>query len=599
MNRARSWWLGFGVATAFLIGGLVWISRVTLELEAQNRFARAESTQREQLRDALWTIDGWLGQILDDEADRLAGENWFTPLPGQTFATPLVAETVPFFTCRFESSPTGETTLLPTVPADTPPHTGMCPAPELIAETKQWVDDNDMSQVVKLAEMETCSTLVVPQQVEWMQTDNGPVPSQQQQQNTVALGSVGQPDVPGEYRNPAQSIDVYSQNRRNSAALKARSMRGANDDAAFLNSVNPRVAETGVLLPTWRRGSVGYELILLRRVFAPDGVWVQGLVADWRTLEAELLAVSGPILAGLKLQPLEGRASSDLRWVGCSLATIPVGLILPAVVPGSAEIISPARLALGLTWLAVLGAIAVAFASLRASIAFGERRSRFASAVTHELRTPLTTFQLYSEMLADDMVQDPAQRQEYLETLRDESQRLSGLVESVLAYARLEEGREQRRRETVSVGALIERSRARLVETLERGGLELAIELEAAETNLFTDPDAVGQILSNLVENAAKYSTGSAPARVEITAEHRGGPIEIAVRDFGPGIAPECASRVFEPFDRAGREAGNLPGAGLGLTLSRALARDLGGDLRLDGAVSPGARFVLTLPFGR
>ena len=90
-------------------------------------------------------------------------------------------------------------------------------------------------------------------------------------------------------------------------------------------------------------------------------------------------------------------------------------------------------------------AAATAVSALRASIAFGERRSRFASAVTHELRTPLTTFRMYSEMLADDMVPDEGQRRVYLATLKEESGRLATLVENVLTYARLEEGRFARR----------------------------------------------------------------------------------------------------------------------------------------------------------
>ena len=76
------------------------------------------------------------------------------------------------------------------------------------------------------------------------------------------------------------------------------------------------------------------------------------------------------------------------------------------------------------------------------------------------------------------------------------------------------------------------------------------------------------------------------------------------MRDHGPGIASGCAERIFAPFDRAGRESGNLPGAGLGLSIARALARDLGGELTLDGGGSTaegdgGACFVLRLSCAR
>lgn len=666
-SRTRRWWWGFALFSAFLVAGLVRISMVTLELEDQNRLARAETVQREQLRDALWTLDGWLGQVLGDEASRPSGSDWFAPLPGQQFATPLVGDSCALFNFRFESDPSsGHTNLAPTIPPETPPASGKGASPTQLADAAQWFDSNDIAQVYQQAESLACTVLELPQQadagqlgavqVQEAQMESAP-PSQQRARvqqgssgprTTTALdpqvllppsppvpqsaeafhptgqSEGGQTAGPIGYGNPVQSLDIESQSRRNISALKARSQRQSKEDASLFNRTDPRIEETGVLFPTWRRGAVGLELLFLRRILGADGVIVQGIVADWPTLERELLAVAGPILPGLHLEPLEGSAIGDLRWVGSALGTIPVGLALPPVELPAAAALTPARLALALTWLAVLGAIAVAFASLRASVAFGERRSRFASAVTHELRTPLTTFQLYSEMLADGMVADPEQRRQYLETLRGESQRLSGLVESVLAYARLEEGRESRRRETIPAGALLERGRARFAEILARAGLELAVDVEAevAETPLFTDPDAVGQIIGNLVENAAKYAREGEPPRVEITAARpaasgarsgnasrsggarrrsaaeRGGPIEISVRDFGPGIAPEDAKRVFAPFDRAGRESGNLPGAGLGLSIARALARDLGGDLRLDETVSPGARFVLTLPAG-
>jgi len=659
-SRSRRWWWGFALFSAFLVAGLVRISMVTLELEEQNRLARAETRQREQLRDALWTLDGWLGQVLGDEASRPSAGDWFAPLPGQAFATPLVGDSCALFNFRFESDPlNGLTNFSPTIPPETPPESGKGATAQQLADTSQWIASNDLSQVYQEAEMLACTVLELPQQVDagqlgavQIELDPGGQQRARMQQQGAAppqtspgIGSApeaqilvlpGAPPPPAPqvrpsqgagtqsagaigYGNPVQTLDVESQSRRNISALKARSQRQAKEDAALFNRPDPRIEETGVLFPTWRRGAVGLELLFLRRILGADGVLVQGIAADWATLERELLALATPILPGLHLEPLEGNEVGDLRWVGSSLGTIPVGLALPPVeLPAAAEL-TPARLALALTWLAVLGAIAVAFASLRASVAFGERRSRFASAVTHELRTPLTTFQLYSEMLADGMVVDPEQRKQYLETLRGESQRLSGLVESVLAYARLEDGRESRRRETIPAGALLEHSRARWQECLARAGLELAVEVEDGETPLFTDPEAVGQILGNLVENAAKYAREGEPKRVEITVARpakggarsganggdradgssaRSGPLEIAVRDFGPGIAPENAKRIFSPFDRAGRESGTLPGAGLGLSIARALARDLGGDLRLDETVSPGARFVLTLPGG-
>ncbi len=604
MNRARGWWLGFGVFAAFLVAGVIHISRVTLNLEDMNRVAAAEAEQRERLRDALWTLDGWLGQILDDEAKRAVGEGWFQPLSGQQHASPLVTENRPLFISRFESNPTGPPTLCQTVPdAFT-----NGPSLQQLAVVKDWVDNNDLDQAFDTAAAQTCAQMETSNTVvQSLDTFGGM--SQQNGQSPPSPLAPTQTDAspPGQsyssnssYGNP-QRIDIESQNRRNQVSMKSRSQRSQNFEAADINGIleptPPEIGDTGVLLPYWQDDGDGMQLMFLRRVYRQGELLVQGLTVDWPVLEEELFSLANPIIEGLAFEPLTGASIGDKQWVGCSLGALPLGLVLPPVSLGKIEGLSSARIALSLTWFAVLGAIAIAFMSLRSSIAFGERRSRFASAVTHELRTPLTTFQLYSEMLADGMVEDPAQRQEYLETLRVESQRLSGLVESVLAYSRLEEGREQRRRETVTVDEILERGRARHERTLDDAGLSLEVEVEDGATALFTDADAVGQILTNLVENAAKYSAGSDPAAVVITAKRRGGPIEITVRDHGPGIAPECRGRIFAPFDRAGRESGNLPGAGLGLSIARALARDLGGDLRLlESAPGSGAQFVLSLP---
>ena len=593
MKLALSWWTGFSIFAVILIVGLIYISQVTLRLEDQNRMARANATQAEKLRDSLWALDGWMAQILGDEAKRSTEEGWFQPLEGQSVSSPLVQDEVPLITFRFESDLEGTTLLVPTTTERDYPEV----PPAQFEETYSWVAENNLVEIAEVAEVMTCMQIGSPQQV----LENSPelkdfmLPEELKSESTDK-------GIP-----PAPSVGERSQSLRNSVALKARSSRGSNFDANSFNTILP-VEETGVLLPLWRNSSLGRELVLLRKTFSANRMKIQGCTITWPVLEQELLSLANPILPGVRFQPLDGPASSQVEWVGRSLGTIPVGLIAPPVTLESADSITPARLALGLTWLAVLGAIGIGFVSLRSSVAFGERRSRFASAVTHELRTPLTTFQLYSEMLADDMVSEEELRREYLETLRVESQRLSGLVESVLAYSRLEEGREQQRRESIMVSAICDRFQTRIERLLTDVGLELQLDVAAPEETLYTDPDAVGQILINLIENAPKYAAEGHPPLVELTIRKRGkvNSVDFVVRDYGPGVSRNSAKRIFEPFDRAGHESGNLPGAGLGLSIARALARDLGGELVLEKPVEPspstsdhpGAVFRLTLPTG-
>jgi signal transduction histidine kinase len=235
-------------------------------------------------------------------------------------------------------------------------------------------------------------------------------------------------------------------------------------------------------------------------------------------------------------------------------------------------------------------------------VSLSERRGAFVSAVTHELRTPLTTFRMYSEMLAEGMVADEAKRRRYLDTLCAEGSRLSHLVENVLSYARLERGRHRGHTETVPVGDLLERMRERLARRAEQAGLSLVVDAgAAADIPLEVDVSAVEQILFNLVDNAAKYAAGAADKRIEILASRVGRQVAVRVRDHGPGIARAEAKRLFRPFRKSAQHAAeSAPGVGLGLALSRRLAGQMGGGLRVcpshDG---DGACLELLLPVGR
>jgi signal transduction histidine kinase len=253
----------------------------------------------------------------------------------------------------------------------------------------------------------------------------------------------------------------------------------------------------------------------------------------------------------------------------------------------------------------VLLAAAAAAALLHGTLALSERRAAFVSAVTHELRTPLTTFKLYSEMLAEDMVTEPAQRKKYLATLSAEAARLGHLVENVLSYARLERGQARQHREHLSVRELVERLAPRLAERAEMAGLALAPDTTApaADAGLEIDVAAVEQILFNLVDNACKYAGPDAADRtIHLEVRPAPGPSRFAtlrVRDHGPGLSKEAARRLFQPFSRSTAAAARgVPGVGLGLALSRRLARSLGGTLSHDSEITDGAAFLLRLPLG-
>ena len=195
------------------------------------------------------------------------------------------------------------------------------------------------------------------------------------------------------------------------------------------------------------------------------------------------------------------------------------------------------------------------------------------------------------------MVPDPEAQGSYLRTLRAESDRLGHLVENVLAFARIERGRSIAGRDVVSASDLVGRVRPALAARADRGGMRLVIEDEPPEARLRTDVSVVEQVLANLVDNAAKYASAAPDRRIELRSAVSRGKLALSVRDHGPGLPDRAIRRLFRPFSKSALDAAqSAPGVGLGLALSRRLARALGGDLRLGRNGPDGAEFVLTLP---
>jgi signal transduction histidine kinase len=376
---------------------------------------------------------------------------------------------------------------------------------------------------------------------------------------------------------PARAKGGDYQRHRSSVEQMARA-KNVVEQVKSSAALAPRPVPAGVLRPVW----FGGELALVRNDGAFLMVWL-----DWRALQAALEREIQDLLPRAKLAPAIG---ADER----RLASLPIRLD-----PGPTPLVdgdSPVLLGLGVAWVSVLLAVAAVVALLLGALALSERRAVFVSAVTHELRTPLTTFRTYTEMLARGMVPEGA-RAEYLETLWREADRLSHLTENVLLYARLERGRGGDRVEDVSLAELVERMRPRLEGRASQAGMTLAIAVPDASVR--GDATAIEQILFNLVDNACKYAAAAEDKQIRLTARTTGATAIVEVSDRGPGIPAPDRRRLFQPFSRSAREAaGRAPGVGLGLALSRRLARAMGGELTLLDSAE-GACFRLTLPGGR
>jgi signal transduction histidine kinase len=354
---------------------------------------------------------------------------------------------------------------------------------------------------------------------------------------------------------------------------------------------------TSDIVPEWIGGTDAPQLVFWRTVTVNGEKFEQGFWLDWQLTRSWLLSGIGDLVpwADLKpvLTPLRDRPPEAL---GRTLASIPAELVFTSDIMVASVGWTPLRLGLLFAWLAIAASLVVTWRVLRELHDLAERRGRFAAAVTHELRTPLTTFVLYSQMLAEDMV--PEERKgEYLRTMKNESQRLAGIVESVLEYARL--GRREPGRGIVRapVGEMLGPILESLTSRAAGAGFALDVDLgEAAGSIVTAEPTGVERILTNLVDNACKYAQGSEPARIDVRATLHRKTIEISVRDFGPGLNVDEMKRVFEPYFRGQRTTDlGVPGVGLGLALARGVAKAMHGELRHE-QVHPGTMFVLTLP---
>jgi signal transduction histidine kinase len=428
----------------------------------------------------------------------------------------------------------------------------------------------------------------------------GPTPAEA---SPAAPAAPAAPPSPAGKPADAKSPDARSPDAKSPATSPSPRPAPPPAPPRHSSSVRRRPAGPAAVPPGRALGAVsavwvGDDLVLARRVARGGDEVLQGARLDGSGIREWLAAQVRDLLPRAALFPL---LPGDTADPGRRLALLPLRLDagpLPAAPPAGA---SPLRLGLAVASLAVLLSIGAAGLQLAATLRLARRRADFVSAVTHELRTPLTTFRLYTEMLADGMV-PAAERPAYLDTLRDEADRLGHLVENVLAFARLDRGRAEVKVESVELAPLVAEAAARLARRVERDGLTLATEVppEAAAARVRVDRFAVERILQNLADNACKYGRNAADPRLHLTVQLREGRALLTLRDHGRGLDRDERRRLFRPFHRSAEQAtGDAPGVGLGLALSRRLARGFGGDLRaLDpaAAAGEGAAFELSLP---
>lgn len=246
--------------------------------------------------------------------------------------------------------------------------------------------------------------------------------------------------------------------------------------------------------------------------------------------------------------------------------------------------------------------LASAWRAFRRQLQLAEMTSNFVSSVSHELRAPLASVRLMAESLDQDRITEQAKRKDYFRLIVQECRRLSALVENVLDFSRIRQGRKRYEFEPVDLGALVRQT----VKLMEPNAEERRVSLVLSEPTPAGDAPqpcwdgaAVQQALVNLIDNAIKHSPagGTVDLRVELAKAATKPGICLTVEDQGQGIPPSEQERIFEPFYRLGSELRReTRGVGIGLSIVKHIAEAHGGRVRVESVAGQGSRFTLDLP---
>lgn len=564
-NRSNATvWSLLVICGILIVGAMAWLTHGVLESERERSLAEARADLEERIRLSLWRMDGAASTVTIEENQRMSNPG--IELPAN-----------PFVRLRFRVGPDGKAV------ASQP-----CEDNELEDLNQLLAEDGSLS-----TRYQQLCTAVHSGGQQWAMNDyyakNTEDPQAQTQEQRYSLGYQTDRSMK-ERAARGKTVNMALEKAGLAQQMAANPKRQQGDTQVELPQTwgPPLAVFAAAFQPAW----LGDEAFLLRQVQEIDptkqieGIWLK--TEDFRAM---LLAEVADLLPHADLQPAEENSNGSNAL---TLASFPWKLVPQEAPTPAATVRGPVVTSLTIGWVAVLIALVAGAALVQGIMKLSERRASFVSAVTHELRTPLTTFRLYSDMLESGSVTEESKRTSYFRTLRREADRLSHLVENVLAFSRIERRPTTPTLKSLAAAQLFEDMRERFEERLEGAGMTLVVDAPE-DLRLKGDPTAIEHVLFNLVDNAAKYAAGGDPPEVHLSAEAVGNEVEILVRDFGPGIPESECKEVFRAFHKSAQEAAETrPGVGLGLALSKRLAQGIGGTLKCRRP-SKGVCFVLAL----
>jgi signal transduction histidine kinase len=224
-----------------------------------------------------------------------------------------------------------------------------------------------------------------------------------------------------------------------------------------------------------------------------------------------------------------------------------------------------------------------------------QAKSNFVSNVSHELKTPLSLLSLFSEILELGRVNSEEKKTEYYRIIRHESLRLNQMIDNILDFSKIEAGRKTYNLAHSDMAVVIENVLSNYRYQIINAGFDVQTNIEPDLPPVLIDRDAIAQAISNLLDNAIKYS--SAVKKLSIKTETRGSDLSIEIADQGIGIPRAEHAQVFEKFYRVGNGlVHDVKGSGLGLSLVKHIVEAHNGTISVESDVGKGSRFTILLP---
>ena len=225
-------------------------------------------------------------------------------------------------------------------------------------------------------------------------------------------------------------------------------------------------------------------------------------------------------------------------------------------------------------------------------------KSDFVSTVSHEFKSPLSSIRQLAEMLQSGRVPSEERRHEYYDVLVEQSERLTLLIDNILDFAKIEEGRKEFNFETVDIDTLLLEIVSPIQDSIRHKDFAIKVEIEEKLPSIKMDIAAITQAINNLIDNAIKYSGEAKNILIRAFVENQY--LIITVKDFGIGIRKEEIDKVFERFYRGGDAlTRTVKGSGLGLTLVKQIVEVHNGNINVESKPGHGSTFSIRLPLYR